>query len=103
MIVMLTDVWDLQAIDALDDELAFRIQAANVSESRLRSVDSVVVESVERSDQERNAEAGIPPMSALRQTGFLSDAETLTPQSRSTSRLALGFGLNRFSNVDCIE
>ncbi len=36
MIVMLIDVWDVQAIDALDDELAFRIRVANVATSRNR-------------------------------------------------------------------
>ena len=35
---MLIDVWDLPAISALGDELAFRIQAANVTETRLCSV-----------------------------------------------------------------
>ncbi len=35
---MVIDVWGLQAIDALDDELAFRIPAANVAESPLCAV-----------------------------------------------------------------
>ena len=38
MIVMLTAVWDLPAIDALDDELAFRIRADNVAEATLCAV-----------------------------------------------------------------
>ena len=38
MIVMLIDVWDLQAIDALDDELAFRIGTDNVAEFTLCAV-----------------------------------------------------------------
>ena len=39
---MLIDVWDLPAIDALDDELAFRIRPINVSESPLCAVQARV-------------------------------------------------------------
>ena len=50
MIVMLIDVWDLQAIEALDDELDFRTpsgQRANVAESRVCSVDRDRVNAVD--------------------------------------------------------
>ena len=35
---MLFDVWDLRAVDALNDELDFRIRAGNVAETRLCAV-----------------------------------------------------------------
>jgi len=42
MVVMLIDVWDLQAIDALGTALAFRIRAINVSKPPLCAVQSRV-------------------------------------------------------------
>ncbi len=41
---MLIDVWDLQTIDALNDDLGFQIRAANVAETRLCSVANLEIE-----------------------------------------------------------